>query len=89
MEDERMKTTLQNQRNKQKGEATTRYFELLGASLKLIDTYRCFIADMRLQRLDKGFVGIDELSIALNVFEDAQKAVQIQLHSVLGSDANK
>lgn len=77
MEDKRFEKVLEQQQNRQKGEATTRYFNLLGESAKLIDGYRVFIADMHVQRLAHGFEGLDRLKDAVNELEDAQRELHV------------
>ena len=79
MKDKRLKAALDTQQMKQRGEANTRYFGLHGETVRLIREYRCFIADMHLQHLEKMFEGIDQLNEALNTLEDAQSSIKVRM----------
>lgn len=81
-EDKRFNKTLDQQRNRQKGEAFTRYYDLMGVSFKLVEKYRVFIADMHVQRLENRFGGLERLKDAINELEDAQRSLKVWMGEI-------
>lgn len=75
MPDERLKQTIKNQKMKQAHRSFNQYTELSIELKNKGQSLQEFIADIHINGLTSGFLGIEELNRVLNDLKDAQEAV--------------
>ena len=76
--DTRLQKHIDDRRQQRKGETRSRYFDLLGRSVKLTEEWKTLIADMHIHGLDATFEGLERLRAGVDELDDAQKAIQVR-----------